>query len=150
MCVSDTSGRPREGIFTRAHGETSANGPGAVSGPVAAGAWSGPDQRSIATLVLSGLIHGYRLLISPWLGPRCRFLPTCSDYALDALARHGAIRGGWLTIRRLARCQPLGGSGFDPVPSVQGISAPNRFWQWTTGRTAPPTGTDVLEVQTKV
>ncbi|MEM7041545.1 MAG: membrane protein insertion efficiency factor YidD [Pseudomonadota bacterium] len=50
------------------------------------------------------------------MGPRCRFLPTCSDYALDALARHGAIRGGWLTLRRLARCHPFGDSGFDPVP----------------------------------
>ncbi|MGI9486279.1 MAG: membrane protein insertion efficiency factor YidD [Geminicoccaceae bacterium] len=76
--------------------------------------------------MLSIPIHGYRLLISPWIGPRCRFLPTCSDYALDALARHGAIRGGWLTVRRLARCQPFGGSGFDPVPDVQVAPMPCR------------------------
>ncbi|MDH3664095.1 MAG: membrane protein insertion efficiency factor YidD [Alphaproteobacteria bacterium] len=58
-------------------------------------------------------------MISPWIGPRCRFLPTCSDYALDALARHGAIRGSGLIVRRLARCHPFGGSGFDPVPELQ-------------------------------
>ncbi|MEZ5930852.1 MAG: membrane protein insertion efficiency factor YidD [Alphaproteobacteria bacterium] len=86
----------------------------------------GPAARplSLAARGLSVLIHGYRLLISPWIGPRCRFLPTCSDYALDALARHGAIRGGWLTVRRLARCHPFGGSGFDPVPDV--VSPPER------------------------
>lgn len=75
-----------------------------------------PKPPSLATRGLQALIHGYRLVISPWIGPRCRFLPTCSDYALDALTRHGAIRGGWLTIRRLLRCHPFGGSGFDPVP----------------------------------
>lgn len=71
---------------------------------------------SFAVHGLQALIRGYQLFISPWIGPRCRFLPTCSDYALDALARHGAIRGGWLTVRRLVRCHPFGGSGFDPVP----------------------------------
>ncbi|WP_445376653.1 membrane protein insertion efficiency factor YidD [Niveispirillum fermenti] len=48
--------------------------------------------------------------------PRCRFYPSCSHYALEALSMHGAIRGGWLTLRRLARCHPWGGSGYDPVP----------------------------------
>lgn len=61
-------------------------------------------------------VHAYRLLISPWLGSNCRFQPTCSEYALESLRRHGAIRGGWLALRRLSRCHPLGGSGFDPVP----------------------------------
>jgi putative membrane protein insertion efficiency factor len=57
------------------------------------------------------------------LGPRCRFLPTCSDYALEALESHGLRRGGWLTLRRLARCHPWGGDGFDPVPqSVTGLT----------------------------
>jgi putative membrane protein insertion efficiency factor len=65
-------------------------------------------------------ILAYRYLISPIIGPRCRYLPTCSEYALDALARHGAIRGGWLAIRRFARCHPFGGSGFDPVPDADG------------------------------
>ena len=112
MCISDASGRSRKGVLTGAHGKA------------AAGGQASPRKKSFAATILSVLIHGYRLFISPWIGPRCRFLPTCSDYALDALARHGAIRGGWLTVRRLARCQPLGGSGFDPVPDARGTSAP--------------------------
>jgi putative membrane protein insertion efficiency factor len=66
--------------------------------------------------LLVGLVHGYRYLVSPWLGPRCRYLPTCSEYTLDALARHGAGRGSWLAVRRFVRCHPWGGSGYDPVP----------------------------------
>ncbi len=61
-------------------------------------------------------VHAYRLLISPWLGPNCRYQPTCSAYALEALEKHGAIRGAWLAIRRISRCHPGGGSGYDPVP----------------------------------
>jgi len=61
-------------------------------------------------------IRGYKLLLSPWVGHSCRFQPTCSTYAIDALERHGPIRGLWLTIVRLVRCNPWGGSGFDPVP----------------------------------
>lgn len=67
-------------------------------------------------LVLSLPIHLYRLVISPMLGPRCRYLPTCSDYALEALSRHGAVKGTWLATKRLVRCHPWGGSGHDPVP----------------------------------
>jgi len=61
-------------------------------------------------------IRAYRWLISPLLGPACRFEPTCSHYAELAVERHGAAYGAWLALRRLARCHPLGGSGFDPVP----------------------------------
>lgn len=61
-------------------------------------------------------VRAYRLLLSPWIGHSCRFQPTCSVYALQALERHGGIRGGWLAVRRLARCNPWGGSGYDPVP----------------------------------
>jgi uncharacterized protein len=61
-------------------------------------------------------VRAYRLLLSPWIGHSCRFQPTCSVYALQALERHGGIRGGWLALRRLARCNPWGGSGYDPVP----------------------------------
>jgi len=53
------------------------------------------------------------------LGPSCRFLPTCSDYAREALERHGPVRGGWLAVRRVARCHPWGGSGYDPVPAAR-------------------------------
>ncbi|MDX6749689.1 membrane protein insertion efficiency factor YidD [Geminicoccaceae bacterium 1502E] len=59
---------------------------------------------------------GYRWLISPVIGPACRYVPSCSEYALEALAEHGALRGSWLALRRLARCHPWGGSGLDPVP----------------------------------
>lgn len=62
------------------------------------------------------LIRLYRWLLSPWLGPACRFEPSCSRYAELAIERHGAVRGGWLAIRRLARCHPFGGAGLDPVP----------------------------------
>lgn len=61
-------------------------------------------------------VRGYRLIFSPWVGHGCRFHPTCSAYALEALSRHGGIRGAWLTIRRIARCHPWGGSGIDNVP----------------------------------
>ncbi|MCE0507095.1 MULTISPECIES: membrane protein insertion efficiency factor YidD [unclassified Roseivivax] len=61
-------------------------------------------------------VHGYRLFLSPWLGRSCRFDPSCSRYALEALETHGALRGGWLALRRIARCHPWGGSGIDDVP----------------------------------
>ncbi|HET7763884.1 MAG TPA: membrane protein insertion efficiency factor YidD [Burkholderiales bacterium] len=66
--------------------------------------------------LLSLLIAGYRFSISPLLGMHCRFHPSCSAYALEALERHGATRGGWLAIRRLARCHPWHAGGHDPVP----------------------------------
>lgn len=64
------------------------------------------------------LIKAYRYLISPLLPARCRYLPTCSDYALQALENHGARKGGWLALRRLLSCHPWGGSGYDPVPQT--------------------------------
>jgi putative membrane protein insertion efficiency factor len=63
-------------------------------------------------------VRAYRLIFSPWVGFNCRYQPTCSAYALEALERHGAIRGGWLMLRRIGRCHPLGGSGYDPVPGA--------------------------------
>jgi hypothetical protein len=65
---------------------------------------------------LMTLVRGYRLLLSPWLGSSCRFEPTCSVYALQALELHGAARGSYLTLRRLARCHPWCAGGQDPVP----------------------------------
>lgn len=61
-------------------------------------------------------VRAYRLIFSPWVGWNCRYQPTCSQYALDALARHGALRGGCMALRRIARCNPWGGCGYDPVP----------------------------------
>ena len=62
------------------------------------------------------LVWIYRLAISPWLGANCRFEPSCSRYAIEALREHGAFRGTWLAARRIGRCHPWGGSGYDPVP----------------------------------
>ena len=65
------------------------------------------------------LLHGYQRAISPSLGTLCRYEPTCSHYACEAIVRYGLIRGGWLTIKRLSRCTPLGGCGYDPVPDFE-------------------------------
>ncbi|SMC00198.1 hypothetical protein SAMN00808754_3329 [Thermanaeromonas toyohensis ToBE] len=62
------------------------------------------------------MIRLYQRFFSPWWGPRCRFYPTCSNYALEALGRYGILRGGWLTIRRLMKCHPWYPGGYDPVP----------------------------------
>ena len=62
------------------------------------------------------LVRIYRYALSPWLGPNCRFQPTCSEYTIEALGKHGLFRGGALAIRRIGRCHPWGGSGYDPVP----------------------------------
>jgi uncharacterized protein len=67
---------------------------------------------------LMTLVRGYRLLLSPWLGSSCRFEPTCSLYSLQALELHGAARGSYLTLRRLARCHPWCVGGHDAVPPV--------------------------------
>jgi putative membrane protein insertion efficiency factor len=66
--------------------------------------------------LLLGLLHAYRLAISPFLGRNCRFHPSCSAYALEAVERHGALRGGWLSLRRILRCHPWNPGGYDPVP----------------------------------
>ena len=69
-------------------------------------------------------VRAYRLVLSPWVGNSCRFHPTCSAYALQALDRHGAVRGGGLALWRIARCNPWGGAGFDPVPPARGEPPP--------------------------
>lgn len=63
-----------------------------------------------------GLIKLYQWVISPMIGPKCRFTPTCSSYAIQALQKHGLIKGLWLAVKRISRCHPWGGSGWDPVP----------------------------------
>ena len=69
--------------------------------------------------VLRGLVRGYQLIVSPILGPRCRHLPSCSEYTSEAIAVHGPVRGGWLGLRRIVRCHPWGTSGYDPVPGTE-------------------------------
>ncbi len=66
------------------------------------------------------LVRAYQYGISPYLGSRCRFHPSCSQYAVTAIERFGALRGGWLALRRLGRCHPLGKGGYDPVPEDRG------------------------------
>ncbi|MGE3927478.1 MAG: membrane protein insertion efficiency factor YidD, partial [Lautropia sp.] len=66
--------------------------------------------------LLIGLVRVYRFAISPMFGPRCRYWPSCSEYTLESLMRHGVLRGGWLSVRRLIRCNPWAAGGVDPVP----------------------------------
>jgi putative membrane protein insertion efficiency factor len=66
--------------------------------------------------VLLAFIAAYRLLLSPFLGTNCRFYPTCSAYASEAIATHGAVRGTWLAVKRILKCHPWHAGGFDPVP----------------------------------
>lgn len=68
--------------------------------------------------ILRGLIRGYQLVVAPVLGPRCRHLPSCSEYTSEAIAVHGPVRGAWLGFRRILRCHPWGTSGYDPVPGT--------------------------------
>ncbi|MBO6866683.1 MAG: membrane protein insertion efficiency factor YidD [Thalassococcus sp.] len=72
---------------------------------------------TLGARILSLPVKAYRLIFSPWVGHNCRYQPTCSAYALEALEKHGAIKGGWLAARRILRCHPWGKSGYDPVPS---------------------------------
>jgi len=76
--------------------------------------------------VLITLVRGYRLLLSPWIGSACRFTPSCSVYSLEALERHGAAAGSYLTAVRIARCHPWCAGGHDPVPA----EAPRLFTRW--------------------
>lgn len=92
---------------------------------------SPPDREktSLPAAAAAKLVRGYQLLVSPVLGPRCRFHPTCSEYSRQALQRFGLLRGGWLGIRRIVRCQPFCEGGYDPVPE--------RF-SWTASRAETP------------
>lgn len=72
--------------------------------------------KSLTSRLLCMPIYFYKGCISPMLPPSCRYTPTCSQYAIDALMKHGPIKGSWLAIKRICRCHPWGGSGYDPVP----------------------------------
>jgi putative membrane protein insertion efficiency factor len=73
-------------------------------------------MKLILSYLLKGLIIIYKYTLSPLLGPKCRYLPTCSSYGMEAIERYGPFLGGWLTLKRIGRCNPWGGQGFDPVP----------------------------------
>jgi hypothetical protein len=72
-------------------------------------------RRGLSAVAIA-VVRLYQLTLSPWLGPRCRFDPSCSDYAIGAIRRFGPLRGGWLACRRILRCHPWGATGYDPVP----------------------------------
>lgn len=91
---------------------------------MAAGALSWPSRGARA--VLLGLIRLYQLTLSPWLGRQCRFDPTCSVYAAEALCRFGVRRGIWLAAKRLGSCHPWGRSGYDPVPAAEHFTPGSR------------------------
>lgn len=87
---------------------------------------------TLPVLILLGLIRVYRFALSPWIGNSCRFWPTCSEYALQAIEQHGAWRGGWMMLARLARCHPYSAGGVDPVPQQF------RWRCWCDVQSAPP------------
>src|ERR1044071_6285325 len=87
--------------------------------------------------LLLALIRGYQLVLSPFLGGACRFVPSCSAYAHEAIERHGAWRGSWLAVRRLSRCHPRGSSAFDPLPAVPSRSAHAAEATFTSALRAP-------------
>ncbi|NKI94288.1 membrane protein insertion efficiency factor YidD [Rhizobacter sp. SG703] len=89
--------------------------------------------KSAPQRLLMTLVRGYRFFLSPWLGSACRFEPTCSVYSLQALERHGAIGGSYLTLHRLARCHPWCNGGHDPVPDALG----GLFTRLAAGRSSP-------------
>ncbi|MGA8551307.1 MAG: membrane protein insertion efficiency factor YidD [Stellaceae bacterium] len=80
----------------------------------------GERRAGVVSASMQAAVRAYQLLVSPLLPPSCRFLPSCSDYAIEAFERHGALRGSGLALRRLAHCHPWGGSGYDPVPPLPG------------------------------
>jgi uncharacterized protein len=84
----------------------------------------------VAKAPLIGLLAAYRYAVSPLLGVNCRYLPSCSDYAREAIDRNGAWKGGWLTLARLCRCHPWGNHGFDPVPDLNGERHPLAPWRY--------------------
>ena len=85
-----------------------------------------PDRRNPATVILKGAIITYQWTLRPLLGCNCRFHPSCSDFAAEALTEHGALRGSWLSVRRILRCNPWHPGGYDPVPpSFRRLASPD-------------------------
>lgn len=106
---------------TTARDDTRAR-PSSAAGPSPA-APAPAGRLSLAARAMALAITGYRRFISPFMLPHCRFEPSCSGYALEAVQRHGALRGGWLAVRRLSRCHPFHRGGLDPVPDRVGRAA---------------------------
>ena len=100
--------------------------------------------RTLPQRALMALVRAYRLVLSPWLGNACRFEPTCSAYSLQALERHGAAAGTYMTLRRVARCHPFCRGGYDPVPAHPGRLFRSSFGSPShpAATLAPPSSTD--------
>lgn len=81
--------------------------------------------RKLFSGLLIGLVRFYQLALSPWLGSRCRYQPTCSQYMIDAVREWGPARGGWMGLKRIGRCHPWGGHGYDPVPRQEEPTSEN-------------------------
>ncbi len=130
MKVYNTSRRRKEPLTPARPARATAGAGLALDGGARPSAVLAPGWRSVVegTLnrALRGLVRAYQLGVSPLLGPRCRHLPTCSEYAAEALASHGSLRGGWLAFRRFVRCHPWGTSGYDPVPPAPGAAGSDR------------------------
>ena len=84
-----------------------------------------PAHRNPAVAIVRVLVRGYQIAVSPVLPKSCRFYPTCSSYTLDAVERFGVVRGGWLALKRIARCHPWTDSDYDPVPETWGAKKPS-------------------------
>ena len=87
-------------------------------------------RMKLASALLKAPIHAYRWTLKPLIGLECRHLPTCSEYALEAIDKNGAWRGLWLTISRLSRCHPWGTAGYDPVPDITAERHPLAPWRY--------------------
>ena len=118
--------------------ETDASGGPGRTGAALPDAQSLPATHSkvagLARALLKAPVHAYRWTLKPLMGNSCRHLPTCSEYALQAIDANGAWRGGWLAISRICRCQPWGSAGYDPVPDLSGERhrlAPWRYGRWS-------------------
>lgn len=84
---------------------------------------AGRNRLSPPGRVLVALARGYQRVVSPWLPPACRYIPSCSQYLIEAVSTHGALAGAWLGAKRVLRCHPFGGHGPDPVPAPAGRAA---------------------------
>ncbi len=117
--------RNRGGTIRRSHSR-----PRTCPWPLGSAETGAPASRVMTPISVARIlrlpVHAYRQLLSPVLPACCRYTPTCSAYALEALRRHGALRGGWLTLRRLTRCHPWAGSGYDPVPANPTYTHPSK------------------------
>lgn len=85
--------------------------------------------RNLPRVVVGGLIRLYQWTLGPWLGGNCRFYPSCSNYAREAVEQHGCLRGGWLSMKRICKCHPLHRGGVDLVPAVMPPRKENLSWQ---------------------